>query len=203
MNTGMLNKDEIIKAKILEGANKLFQRYGLNKTTMEDIAKDAGKGKSTLYYYFKSKEEIFQAIITREKDDFFLTLQGEIAKSPTAWEKFKTFYLKRFEMMKKMANLYTVLVSETREAMFDAGGDCHWRKKYDEKEIVILKNILEYGMVSGEFRILTDTELNQLAFVLTSAQRGIEFDLIMYDKLDEMHDYLQLLMQLIMNGLKK
>lgn len=199
----MLNKDEIIKAKILEGANKLFQRYGLNKTTMEDIAKDAGKGKSTLYYYFKSKEEIFQAIISREKDDFFLLLQSEISKSPTAWEKFKTFYLRRFEMMKKMANLYTVLVSETREAMFATGGDCHWRKKYDEKEIVILKSILEYGMISGEFRILTDSELDRLAFVLTSAQRSIEFDLIMYDKLDEMHDYLNLLMQLVMNGLKK
>ena len=58
----MLNKDEIIKAKILEGADKLFQKYGLGKTTMEDIAKDAGKGKSTLYYYFKSKEEIKKGI---------------------------------------------------------------------------------------------------------------------------------------------
>ncbi|MCF2447440.1 TetR/AcrR family transcriptional regulator [Dyadobacter sp. CY345] len=199
----MSNKDEIIKAKILEGADKLFQRYGLNKTTMEDIAKDAGKGKSTLYYYFKSKEEIFDAIIGREKDEFFQMLKGEISKAPTALEKFKTFYVKRFEMMKKMANLYTVLVSETRDAMFSVGGDCTWRKKYDEKEMIILKSILEYGMISGEFRILSENELEKLAFVLASAQRGIEFDLLMYDKLEEMHDYLSLLMELIMNGIKK
>jgi AcrR family transcriptional regulator len=199
----MLNKDEIIKAKILEGADKLFQKYGLGKTTMEDIAKDAGKGKSTLYYYFKSKEEIFDAIIGREKDQFFQMLKGEIAKAPTAVEKFKTFYVKRFEMMRKMANLYTVLVTETRESLFSTGEDCHWRKKYDEKEIIILKSILEYGMISGEFRILSEDELDKLAFVMVSAQRGIEFDLLMYDKLNEMHSYLSLLLLLVMNGIKK
>lgn len=47
-------KDELLKEKILTGADMLFQKYGLTKTTMEDIAREAGKGKSTLYYYFKS-----------------------------------------------------------------------------------------------------------------------------------------------------
>ena len=50
-------KDELIVQDIINGAKKLVQQYGLKKTTMEDIAKAAGKSKSTLYYYFKDKED--------------------------------------------------------------------------------------------------------------------------------------------------
>jgi AcrR family transcriptional regulator len=50
-------KEEIFKEDIIREAQKLFQTYGLKKTTMEDIAKALGKGKSTLYYYYQSKEQ--------------------------------------------------------------------------------------------------------------------------------------------------
>ena len=43
-----MDKEEIIVSEIIESAKKLFQQYGLRKTTMEDIAKSTGKGKSTL-----------------------------------------------------------------------------------------------------------------------------------------------------------
>lgn len=46
------------KAKIAEIAKKLFLKYGYEKTLMNDIAKEADMSKSTLYVYFKSKEEI-------------------------------------------------------------------------------------------------------------------------------------------------
>jgi AcrR family transcriptional regulator len=64
-------KDDIIKDDILKEAQKLFQQFGVKKTTMEDIAKAMGKGKSTLYYYYCSKEDIFDAVITKEMDEVF------------------------------------------------------------------------------------------------------------------------------------
>ena len=60
-----MEKEEIIVRETIESAKKLFQQFGLHKTTMEDIAKSAGKGKSTLYYYFKSKDEIFDKVIEK------------------------------------------------------------------------------------------------------------------------------------------
>ena len=62
----IVNKDEEVKKEIIEAAKVVFQKWGLKKTTMEDIAKEAGKGKSTLYYYFKSKEEIFEMLAKAE-----------------------------------------------------------------------------------------------------------------------------------------
>jgi AcrR family transcriptional regulator len=169
---------------------------------MEDIAREAGKGKSTLYHYFKSKEDIFGAILTREKDAFFEIVQTSIAKETTARKKIEVFYIKRFEAIRKVINLYNVLLEETRGALEENGQVHVWRKKYDAKEINIIKGILQYGIITGEFRVLKEHELDGLAFIFSSAQRGVEMDLVMYDKLDEMESCLHLLVDLAVNGLK-
>lgn len=198
-----MQKDEVMRERVLGSADKLFQKFGLCKTTMEDIAREAGKGKSTLYHYFKSKEDIFGAILTREKDAFFEIVQSSIAKEVTASKKIEVFYVKRFEAIRKVINLYNVLLEETRGALLENGQVRVWRKKYDDKEINIIKSILQYGIVTGEFRVLKEHELDGLAFIFSSAQRGVEMDLIMYDKLEEMEGCLQMLVDMAVNGLKK
>ena len=55
------NKEEIVKA-----AQHVFARYGFRKTTMEEIASEAHRAKSSLYYYFKSKDEVFGRWRTRK-----------------------------------------------------------------------------------------------------------------------------------------
>ena len=65
----MVNENEQ-KAMIVAAAANLFSRFGLEKTTMEDIAKASKKGKSSLYYYFKSKEQVFAEVIKKEMEIF-------------------------------------------------------------------------------------------------------------------------------------
>lgn len=55
--------------RILQGATRLILHYGYDKTTMNDIAAEANVSKSTLYLYWKSKEELFRALLTRETLD--------------------------------------------------------------------------------------------------------------------------------------
>jgi len=57
--------------RILDAASSLILRYGYNKTTMQDIAAQAFISKSTLYLFWKSKEEVFGALITRETRHLF------------------------------------------------------------------------------------------------------------------------------------
>jgi len=49
------------RAAILEAADRLFVRYGFKKTTIDDVAAEAGVGKGTIYYYFRSKQELLLA----------------------------------------------------------------------------------------------------------------------------------------------
>ena len=54
------------RAKLVDIARQLFARNGVNETTMNDIAVASQKGRRTLYTYFKSKEEIYMAVVESE-----------------------------------------------------------------------------------------------------------------------------------------
>src|ERR1700730_4558145 len=105
----ILQKDEVIIREIIGGARTLFEKYGLKKTTMEDIAREVGKGKSSLYYYFPSKYEIFEAVVEQEINEFFNVTQKAIEKAPTAREKLKAYSKMRVCKIKKLSNLSHII----------------------------------------------------------------------------------------------
>ncbi|HSH20710.1 MAG TPA: TetR/AcrR family transcriptional regulator, partial [Draconibacterium sp.] len=61
-------KKDLNRENILKIAREIFSKYGFKKTTLDDIANAVRKGKSSLYYYFDSKEDLFQAVIMKEVD---------------------------------------------------------------------------------------------------------------------------------------
>ena len=56
------------KAKLVDVARQLFAKMGVENTTMNDIAVASKKGRRTLYTYFKSKDEIYLAVVESELD---------------------------------------------------------------------------------------------------------------------------------------
>jgi len=64
MGLEIKEKDEI-KDKILDQAHDMFMRYGIRSVTMDDIAKELGMSKKTIYQYFKDKNELVNLFITR------------------------------------------------------------------------------------------------------------------------------------------
>ena len=108
----MLTKEEIIREEVITAAQRLFQHYGFAKTTMEDIAKAMGRGKSTLYYYYKSKDEIFEAVILKEADEVFSTVSEATRKASSAEEKLRAYLKTSFETIKSRINLYGAMKEE-------------------------------------------------------------------------------------------
>ena len=54
------------RAKLVDVARQLFAKNGVDETTMNDIALASKKGRRTLYTYFKSKEEVYMAVVESE-----------------------------------------------------------------------------------------------------------------------------------------
>ena len=75
-----MNKKEQVKENIGNAAMECFERYGLEKTTLDDIAKTVGLNKTSLYYYYKNKEDIFIEVAIREGESFIATLQKKTLK---------------------------------------------------------------------------------------------------------------------------
>ena len=195
----MNEKDELVRKEILDEAQQLFRHFGWSKTTMEDIAKAAGKGKSTLYYYYKSKDEIFDAVLTREMDEVFRKLQDEVSKVQTAEDKMRTLCLTRFNILKQKANLYNVIKGEI-ETNIPRLRDLH--KRYELREISLVRNILRFGLERKEFAQYAADDIDAIAFAMVCAFRGLEVGLLVENKFAALEGRMDIINNILMRGLK-
>jgi AcrR family transcriptional regulator len=68
--------------RILDAAAALILRWGYNKTTIDDIARQAGVAKGTIYLHWKTREDLFAALLKREKAELADDLKQRIAADP-------------------------------------------------------------------------------------------------------------------------
>src|SRR5580704_17663249 len=69
------------RSRILDAAQSLFLRYGVKRTSLDDVVREAGIAKGTLYLYFDSKDALFAAIAERLCAEVLRNAQEEIASS--------------------------------------------------------------------------------------------------------------------------
>ena len=192
-------KDDHIREEILEEAQKLFRQFGLKKTTMEDIAKAMGKGKSTLYYYFCSKEDIFDAVILKEMGEVFNSVAQAVEKAVSAEEKLKAFTITKIKSVQKKANLYKIVRGEMQENM-----RCmkHLHAEYDIQETKLVREILKFGVENGEFTRLIIKELDILPSIMVSSLRGLERDMFIDSKYTKLETRMDSIMGILIRGLR-
>jgi len=68
--------------RILDAASELIQRWGYNKTTIDDIAKQAGVAKGTIYLHWKTREDLFRALMNREEMLMAEDIRQRMASDP-------------------------------------------------------------------------------------------------------------------------
>jgi len=171
-----VKKVDTTKVDILKAASNSFQRWGVNKTTMEDIAREAGKGKSTLYYYYKSKDEIFEALAMHELNNMIIKAKTSVCEVSSSKEKLKKYIVTMLNEIKKTVSIYPLIKGEIK-------GNKEFinkiRKQIDDKEESIVMEILKQGCVTGEFHFLSTTELSKVANVIVCVVRGLELHLLL------------------------
>jgi AcrR family transcriptional regulator len=166
----MINKEEF-RRKVIVTAGKIFSRYGFKKTTMDEIAKALKMGKSSIYYYFESKEEIFEAVVLWEANILRNELTTAIKAVESPIDKMKNYVFVRMKSFEKLANYYN--------AIFDKNLDHfdfieHIRSKYDREELAILRLILYDGSRKKVFNV-GNSEYTALAIQTTL--KGLEVPL--------------------------
>jgi AcrR family transcriptional regulator len=77
-----LDERALREERLLDSAAALLVRYGYRKTTIDDVAREAGVGKGTIYLHWKDKNELFTAAIWREQQRYSEDLQRRIAADP-------------------------------------------------------------------------------------------------------------------------
>ena len=187
-----LDKKEII----LDVAQRLFSRFGLAKTTVDEIARLARIGKGTIYYYFRSKEAIFEEVIDKEYAFLKEKIREAIDREETPQRKLRAFVMTKMLYLKELANYYSTLYDEYLE---------HYsfvekaRKRNFEEEMAIVQLILDEGIKKGIFSI-EDTRLTALGII--SALKGLEYPWTFESDIPGLEKSVDVLLNILFKGIE-
>jgi AcrR family transcriptional regulator len=184
---------------LVDVARQLFARMGVDNTTMNDIAQASQKGRRTLYTYFKSKNDIYQAVVETEMGKLYNMLLDVAAQELPADEKLMTFIYARLDAVKSL-----VFRNGTLRANFfrDIWRVEKVRKGFDIREIELIRRILDDGVKEGVFN-MPDADVT--ALVLHHALKGLEVPYIrglMGDTVNQKIKRKDNVMNLVFNGIK-
>lgn len=183
------------RSAIISAAQSIFARFGFRKTTVDEIARAAHKAKSSIYRYFKSKEEIFRTIVEKESQILKEKIEKSINAQSNPKEKIRAYVITRMRVLKKLANFYSALKDEYLEhyAFIET-----IRKKYFKDEIKVIEKILKAGVEQGVF-VIEDLKLT--AFAIVVALKGLEYPLIEESEILNTEQAINSLLRVLFNGI--
>lgn len=156
------------RAKLVDVARQLFAKNGVDDTTMNDIALASKKGRRTLYTYFKSKEEIYMAVVESELEILSSSLEMVVAENMAPDIKILKMIETHLDAIKMV-----VLRNGTMRAGFfrDIWRVERVRRNFDMREISLFKQILTEGKEKSIFDI---DNIEIMADILHYCIKGIE-----------------------------
>lgn len=180
---------------ILTSARKLFGKYGLRKTTVDEIAREARIGKGTIYNYYKSKEEVFQAVVEEEAQILKKELKRVVNSQDSPEKKLRAYVITRMALINQLANFYSTFKDEYLDYY---GFIEKIRKRYTDYEISTIKQILKEGINKKVFSI-KNLDLTALAFVI--GMKGLEYYWALEKDPLEIEKRIDTLLKIIFNGI--
>ena len=156
------------REKLIEVARQLFAHKGVENTTMNDIASASEKGRRTIYTYFKSKRDIYNAVVKNESELIVERLSVIPAQDVSPEEKLMNFIFVRFEAIKELV---------TRNGSLRAGFFRDVRKVERARrgtlsqECSVLMSILKEGVEKGAFSI---KHIDKTARVMLLCLQGMD-----------------------------
>ena len=175
LNSG---KDEV-REQLVQSARLVFARYGFKKTALDDIAREARKGKSTIYYYFKSKDDIFKAVIDAEAEIREKTIEDQISAIEDPQQRLKTYIYVRMLSLKNVGNYYEAIKNDLLDNLYFVNS---LRTNHFDAEVNVVKNLLLEGVDKGIYTI-QNPELT--AKTVVTLLQGFEVPLIQKNLSDE------------------
>jgi AcrR family transcriptional regulator len=157
---------------IIEASQRRFGLYGLEKTSMREIADDLNLSKASLYYYFPDKESLYKAVVEKEQAEFIFCISERISSFHEPEQLLLEYANARLSYFRTLLNLsrlrlesYSGIKPVFRETIL----------KFKEKEIEIVKRIFEKGITAGVFYI-NDTD--QTASLYLDLLKGLRIIVI-------------------------
>lgn len=156
------------KKNLIDVAQQLFARKGVENTTMNDIAEASHRGRRTLYTYFSSKYDIYKAVVESELNVLYGKLEEVLSRDIPADEKLIMLAFTRLNAIKEVVTRNGTLRANFFRDIWQVE---NVRKEFDRKEIHYLETIIQDGLDQGVFQL---NDVRQTAEILHYAFKGLE-----------------------------
>jgi AcrR family transcriptional regulator len=167
-STGKDGKIQII----IEASQKRFGLYGLEKTSMREIADDLKISKASLYYYFPDKESLYRAVVEKEQDEFITNISARIFKIQEPEQLLLDYADARLSYFRTLLNLSRMRL-EAYSGLKPGFMQAIAIFKEKEKEIII--EIFNKGISRGVFYI---DNKESMAILFLDLLKGLRLILI-------------------------
>jgi AcrR family transcriptional regulator len=178
---------------IIRVAQSLFARFGFKKTTMNEIAKNARMGKSSIYHYFKTKEDVFKAVIEKEIAHLREEFTKAVEKASGFREKLRAYITTRFHHLRTLTSYWSPMDEYFEQYSFIKKA----RRKILEEEINTVKRILKEEVKKG---VLACKNLTFASLVFVTALKGLESS---YIEKKEIEKGIDSLLEILLNGIRR
>ena len=192
-------KREDIRDLILDAVDVLLAKFGYRKMTMEDVARQVGIGKGTIYLHFPGKEELILSHIDRIADRIAAKLREIAGSSDTPDRRIRKMLvhrvLFRFDSVAQYSQNLSDLLSSVRTALLAR------REAHFEKEAAVIEDILREGARLGSLEcpdprttsfVLIQSTNSLLPFSLSARELG---------RREEVEDQVTRIADLLIKGL--
>lgn len=199
-----MTKKDSVKEKIGQAAIQCFARYGLEKTTLDDIAKSVGLNKASLYYYYKNKEDIFLEVAIAEGKQFISDLQGKTLQKKSTENRIQYYLQERMQYYLLVLNRNKITADNLQKIL------PRFFELYNQvmlQEIAFMQGLLQEGVKQKEIA-KTDTQKLAASIILVSdavKHSREQQALLRHEAIDSSYmgfDQIKFLVQLIFKGLK-
>lgn len=196
-------KDDLIQEQILQAAKRLFAVHGLAKVTMDDVAKAIGKGRSSLYYYYKSKDEIFDAVVKIEIKKMLEMLERAVDEVKTTEEKIHAFVSAKFRMLQEKGSFFNAIkVGMDADTLNDFNNTkLAYHKLIMKMEGALFSRIINEGIKKGELKTIEKRDRATLIYILLSSIRGLRNEMNLPGSVRKPEPTIARFVRVVMHGL--
>jgi|SRR3954466_13180705 AcrR family transcriptional regulator len=187
-----------VRDAILDATDELLKKFGYRKMTIDDLAREVGIGKGTVYLHFSSKEEIALSHIDRIIERLKTRL-SEIANSPiTADQKIKRMLVERvmfrFDSVQHYTTSLNELLAQVRPRLLER------RKRYFGEEASMFAKVLSQGKIDGVFHG-SPVDVSRILIVATNALLPYSLSTSELGSRDEIEERTMQLADVLLNGI--
>ena len=191
-------ENDKVREEIISASDAVFERYGYLRVSMQDISNECKKGRSTLYHYFKNKEEVLDAVCDRFFSRCMEESEATISKRRSFSANIESFNITKLKTLRHIVSKYKLAIDDLR---LDPSGFMFKFRRFAEEEVAVVKQIIKWGIENKDIAELSEEDINFLSETLNAAFKSFEQEVLVFGKFPQSDSQVAWLAQMLHKGL--